>query len=79
MVFCFSRNNQTKTLIKMEKNIKLKIRTGVLSGLIFAVIMAGFEFYDEEKFSVLKFIFHAVIFGFFMGLMARDRSKKNTD
>jgi len=63
----------------MEKNIKLKIRTGVLSGLIFAVIMAGFEFYDENKFSVLKFIFHAVIFGFFMGLMARDKSKKNTN
>lgn len=62
----------------MKETTKLKIRTGVLSGLLFAVIIAGFNFYDEDKFSVLKFIFHAVIFGFFIGLMARGKSKKNT-
>ncbi|PCI34929.1 MAG: hypothetical protein COB60_05260 [Flavobacteriaceae bacterium] len=60
-----------------HETLKLKIISGVLSGLIFAVLMAGFDYYDAENFSVVKFIFHAVFFGFFMGILAKDKRKKS--
>ena len=41
---------------------------GLLSGLIFAVIMALFDFVDRESFRFFKFLFNIIGFGFFMGL-----------
>ena len=63
----------------MKDITKLKIRTGVLAGLIFALIIAGFNYYNEEVFSVFRFLLHFVLFGVFMGFFAKDRSKKESD
>ncbi|APY00234.1 hypothetical protein [Lacinutrix venerupis] len=57
-------------------SIKKRILTGVFSGLIYSLVMAGFDYYTNEPFSLLKFIFHFVFFGLFMGIALRYTNKK---
>jgi len=50
------------------------------SGLIFAVLSAGFDYSDDQDFRVWKFIFNLLFFGSLMGFFAwRDHRKKNKD
>lgn len=57
-------------------SIKKRILIGVFSGLIYSLFMAGFDYYTNEPFSLLKFIFHFVFFGLFMGIALRYTNKK---
>ena len=62
-------NTQTKTLIK----------SGLFSGLIYAGLMAGFDYSDGQEFKILKFLFNGLFFGLFMALTNRYNTKKKTE
>ena len=59
-------NTQTKTIIK----------SSLLSGIIYAGLMAGFDYSDGQDFRIWRFTFHFLFFGIFMGLMNRYLLKK---
>jgi len=56
---------------------KVFIRSGIISGFVFALIMAGFDYFKDQPFSVLKFMMHFVLFGLFNGYMAYRKFKKD--
>lgn len=62
----------------MEFYTKYKtfIILGLVSGLVFALIMAGWDSYKEQPFSALKFGLHFVFFGAFNGYMSYRKHKK---
>jgi hypothetical protein len=63
--------------MKREKlPIKTVIKTGLLNGLLFAILMAGFDYFSNEPFSIKKFIFHFICFGFFMAISFRYKYTK---
>lgn len=62
-------NTQTKAIIK----------SGLFSGIVYAGLMAGFDYSDGQDFKIWKFIFHASFFGIFMALMTRYNLKKQAD
>ena len=41
----------------MKPENKVFIKSGLLSGLIYAILMAGFNYYDGEPFKIFKFLF----------------------
>ena len=55
---------------------KTLLISGLFSGLTYAVIMMGFDYYDGKELSILKFIVHALIFGGLMALATRYNLKK---
>ena len=63
----------------MNTQIKTIIKSGLISGIIYAGLMAGFDYSDGQDFSMWRFIFNALIFGIFMGLMTRYNLKKQAD
>jgi hypothetical protein len=62
-------NTQTKSIIK----------SGLFSGIVYAGLMAGFDYSDGQDFKIWKFIFNASFFGIFMALMTRYNLKKQAD
>lgn len=58
---------------------KLALKVGIMSGVTFAIIMALFDLFEDEPFSILKFVLHILLFGVFMGLLNRYKLKKNLD
>ena len=60
----------------MKPENKIFLKTTFLSGISFAILMAGFEFWFEGIFNIYKFLFHFLGFGICMGLMARYNYKK---
>lgn len=60
-------NNQTKSIII----------GGLVGGIVYASIMAGFDFADGQDFRVWRLIINFLFFGSFMGLMTRYNLKKN--
>lgn len=61
----------------MKTENKIFLKSFLLSGLIYAGLMAGFEYSQGESFSIYKFLWHFFFFGFFMGLLSRYNYKKN--
>jgi hypothetical protein len=55
----------------MKVENKIFIKSFLLSGLVYTTFMAGFDYYDKQNFSLVKFIFHFLFFGLFIGLMTR--------
>ena len=55
------------------------IISGLFSGLLFAVVMAAFDYFKEQPFSLLKFAIHLVLFGAFNGYMAYRKIKKQNN
>jgi len=55
---------------------KVFVNSALVSGLVFALIMAGFDYYKEQPFSLIKFAVHFVLFGAFNGYMAYRKHKK---
>ncbi len=55
------------------------ILTGLVSGLVFAILMAGWDYYQDRPFSVLKFVLHLVLFALFNGYMSYRSAKKRLD
>ncbi|UQD55696.1 hypothetical protein [Flavobacterium sp. K5-23] len=60
----------------MKPLIKLMTLTFLLSGLVYAGLLAGFDYSEGSEFKLWKFIFNACFFGLFMALMARYNYKK---
>lgn len=60
----------------MKPENKLFLKTAILNGIPFAILMAGFQYWDEGTFNIYKFLFHFLGFGICMGLMARYNYKK---
>lgn len=56
---------------------KAFINSGLISGLVFALIMLGFDYYNQKSFSAIKFVTHFVLFGLFNGYMAYRKYKKD--
>lgn len=59
--------------------LKKRIIGGLISGLCFALIMAAFDYFDNNPFSLPKFLFYALFFGFFMSFAFRHKGTKNKD
>lgn len=60
----------------MKSQTKAIIKSGLISGVVYAVLMAGFDYSDGQDFRIWKFIFHASFFGIFVGFMTRYNLKK---
>ena len=60
----------------MTTQTKAIIKSGLISGIVYAGLMAGFDYYDGQDFRIWKFIFHASFFGIFMGFMSRYNLRK---
>ncbi len=58
--------SQTKSILK----------SGLLTGLIYALLMAGFDYSNEQSFRLFRFIINFLFFGIFMGLLAFYNIKK---
>lgn len=61
--------------------MKKYIKSAVIRGLLFAIGMALFEYFDGSIFSIFKFLFHFVFFGAFMGVSDYfiDRRKRKKE
>jgi len=57
-------------------DIKKYIITGLISGLVFAILLAGWDYYKQNPFSVLKFVIHTIAFGAFNGYMTYIKETK---
>lgn len=55
----------------MKVENKIFIKSFLIAGLVYAGLMAGFDYSDGLDFHIVKFIFHFLFFGLFMGLLAR--------
>ncbi len=62
----------------MKTQIKAIIRTGLISGIVYAGIMAAFDYYDGQDFRIWTFVFNTIFFGTLMGLMKRNNLKNKT-
>ena len=62
----------------MDIQTKTIIKSGLLSGIIYAGLMAGFDYSDGQDFRIWRFIFNLLFFGIFMGLINRYNLKKQT-
>ena len=60
----------------MTTQTKAIIKSGLISGVIYAGLMAGFDYSDGQDFRIWKFIIHALFFGIFMGFMNIYNQKK---
>jgi hypothetical protein len=68
---------QLKTRKKTMKPItKLTLRVFLTSGIIYATIIAGFDYCDGNEFRLWKFIYNTSFFGMSMAFMARYSFKK---
>ena len=63
----------------MNTQAKSIIKSGLFSGIVYAGLMAGFDYSDGQDFKIWKFIFHASFFGIFMALRTRYNLKKQAD
>ncbi|WP_432671359.1 hypothetical protein [Flavobacterium sp. SM2513] len=60
----------------MKAENKVFVKSAVMTGLLYAAIMAGFEYSQGEDFKIMKFAFLALFFGLSMGLLSRYNYKK---
>jgi len=58
---------------------KSYIKVGVISGVVFTLIMVGFNYFMEREFLIWKTAFYLVGFGGFNGYMAYRRVKKEEE
>lgn len=59
--------------------LKKLIKSGFLNGLFFASTMAAFDYFTNEPFSIKKFLFHGLFFGFFMAIAFRYKYTKDNN
>ena len=63
----------------MNTQIKTIIKSGLISGIVYAGLMAGFDYSDGQDFRIWRFIFNALFFGIFMGFMTQYNLKKQAE
>ncbi|AXT20389.1 hypothetical protein D7030_04515 [Flavobacteriaceae bacterium AU392] len=61
-------NTQTKSVLK----------SGLISGIVYAGIMAGFDYLDGQSFRIWRFIFNILFFGILISLMTQYNLKKTS-
>ncbi len=54
----------------MKEFFKSKWKNFLLQGLIYAVLMAGFNLLVGEDFIFIKFFLHLILFGVLMGIIS---------
>ena len=55
---------------------KVFIKTFLVAGIVYASLMAGFDYADGQEFKLYKFVFSFLFFGLFMGYIFRNGHKK---
>lgn len=55
---------------------KIFLKSSLISGLIFATLMAGFDYKEGLEFNTQKFFFRFIFFGLLMGSINWHYSKK---
>lgn len=55
---------------------KKRIIIGLITGFGFAAIMAGFDYYGDKPFNLLKFLFHLFFFGLFQSIIIYPLAEK---
>lgn len=59
--------------------MKRRIKTGLISGIVFAAVMAIFDYVDNELFSIWQFIFYGAFYGIFIAWIAKfEETKKES-
>jgi hypothetical protein len=49
---------------------------GFVSGFLFACMIAGFDYYNDDPFNFTKFIFQFLLFGLFQSLIIHPLAEK---
>jgi hypothetical protein len=60
----------------MKAENKAFIKTFLVAGIVYASIMAGFDYADGQEFKLYKFVFSFLFFGLFMSYIFRNGHKK---
>lgn len=60
----------------MNVPTKKILKSGLISGFVYASLMAGFRHFDDKDFNIWKFLLHGSLFGIFMALLTRYNVKK---
>ncbi|UMB60675.1 hypothetical protein MHL31_00335 [Lutibacter sp. A80] len=60
----------------MKIQTKQIIKSGLLAGFIYALLMAGYDYSIGQDFRLLKFTINFIFFGFFIGILALYNAKK---
>lgn len=67
----------------MKTQIKTVLISGLISGIVYAGLMAGFDYFNGQEFKIWKLIFNTLGFGLLDGLatfyIMKKRSKKKED
>lgn len=63
----------------MKAENKIFIKSFLLSGVVYAGLMAGYNYVDGQEFNIWKFLFHFLVFGLFMGLISRYSHKRQIE
>ncbi|MDG1730082.1 MAG: hypothetical protein P8K68_13715 [Algibacter sp.] len=63
--------------MKVKRSDKNILKTGVISGLFFAIWMSAFDYFDQEPFSIFKFLLGFIFFGGAMAYTFRYHYKSN--
>ena len=61
------------------KNWKSRIIYGSVSGLVYALVIALLDYFNDEEFDLRKFILGLLIFGIVMMIIAKIRKPKNKE
>ncbi len=64
-------------MTKEKVSIEKRIIVGLLQGVFFAIAMEMYYYYfDGETFSIGRFLFHGLFFGFLMAIILRSKHKR---
>ncbi|MCL7753444.1 hypothetical protein [Polaribacter sp. Z022] len=63
----------------MKSYTKKTLKTGVFTGIAYAIATAGLNYYDGDEFEIWKIIFQTLFFTFFMNLFFYYKFKKEFD
>ena len=66
----------------MKPQRKIMLKNFLIAGNIYAIALAIFDFSREKGFSIKRYFYNAIVFGFFMSLVVlydykrREKNKK---
>ena len=67
-----------KNTMKTQSKSIIIIIGGFFGGIVYAGIMAGFDYFNEQDFQGWKFLWSFFFFGTFMGFLTRYNLKKKS-
>lgn len=59
------------------KNIKTKLKLALISGIVYGLMLLGFDLLSGEEIDVLKYIISALIFALLMIFIVKIKQKKS--